>query len=61
MTYSEARDRAVRKYRSLNCTSIRLEFNKKYEKDIIDYLATKNNKSAYIKSLIIDEMKKEKQ
>lgn len=61
MAYSEARDRAVRKYRSINCTSVRVEFNRKYEQEIINFLATKQNKSAYIKSLIFAEMEKEKQ
>ena len=38
-----------------------LQFNKEKEKDIIDFLNSKENVNIYIKQLIIDDMNQQKQ
>lgn len=45
-----------RNYIKSNCKHVVLMFNKKTDADIIEHLQTKENKSAYIKKLIRNDM-----
>lgn len=55
---SEARIRANAKYNKENTRNVVLHLNITTDKDILDYLNRKDNKTGYIKELIRDDMEK---
>ena len=55
---SEARIRANAKYNKENTRNVVLHLNITTDKDILDYLNRKDNKTGYIKELIRADMKK---
>ena len=44
-------------YQKANVKQLKLDLNKVYDADIIEYLATLENRSGYLKQLIRDDMK----
>ena len=57
MAYSEALKKAVRKYQDKNIKKIGIDLNINTDKDILDYLETKDNRTSYLKELIRNDMK----
>ena len=57
MAYSDALRKAVRKYQDKNIKKIGIDLNINTDKDILDYLETKANRTAYLKELIRNDMK----
>lgn len=55
---SDARIRANAKYNKENIKMVTLHLNITTDKDILDYLQKKDNKTGYIKDLIREDMKK---
>ena len=55
---SDARIRANAKYNKENIKMVTLHLNITTDKDILDYLLKKDNKTGYIKELIREDMKK---
>ena len=55
---SDARIRANAKYNKENIKMVTLHLNITTDKDILDYLQKKDNKTGYIKELIREDMKK---
>ena len=53
---SDARIRANAKYNKENTKNVVLHLNITTDKDILDYLQKKDNKTGYIKDLIRDDM-----
>lgn len=58
MTATEAEKRAIKKWMNKNIHYIKINFNKVKDKEMIEWLETKSSKSAYIKKLIEEDMKK---
>lgn len=56
---SEAHIRASAKYNKENTKNVVLHLNITTDKDIIDHLEHKDNKTGYIKDLIRDDIRKE--
>lgn len=56
---SEARIRANAKYNKENTRNVVLHLNITTDKDILDHLERKDNKTGYIKDLIRDDIRKE--
>ena len=56
---SEARIRANAKYNKENTRNVVLHLNITTDKDILDYLNRKDNKTGYIKELIRADMERE--
>lgn len=56
---SEARIRANAKYNKENTRNVVLHLNITTDKDILDHLEHKENKTGYIKDLIRDDIRKE--
>ncbi|HRF70769.1 MAG TPA: hypothetical protein PKV66_05000, partial [Candidatus Pelethenecus sp.] len=48
----------INDYEKENVKKITVRFNRNLEKDLIDFLETKDNKQGYIKQLIRDDMAK---
>lgn len=55
---SESAKRAVKKYVKDNLVSIAFRFNKKTEKELIDFIRSKENQTDYVRKLILKDMKK---
>lgn len=55
---SDAQIRASAKYNKENIKSLAFQLNITTDRDIINHLATKENKTGYIKSLIREDMKR---
>jgi hypothetical protein len=55
---SDAQLRAVAKYNKENTKNVVLHLNILTDKDVLDYLYRKENKTGYIKDLIREDMKK---
>lgn len=55
---SDAQLRAVAKYNKENTKNVVLHLNILTDKDVLDYLYRKENKTGYIKELIREDMKK---
>ena len=55
---SDAQIRASAKYNKENIKGLAFQLNINTDRDIIDHLAKKENKTGYIKQLIRDDMKK---
>ena len=55
---SDAQIKAVAKYDAANIKSYLLKLNKKTDADIIAHLEQQQNKLAYLKNLIRDDMQK---
>lgn len=55
---SDAQLRAVAKYNKENTKNVVLHLNILTDKDVLDYLYRKDNKTGYIKELIREDMKK---
>ena len=55
---SEARNRANAKFNRLHTQTVTVRLHNENDKDIIDFLKTKENKQGYIKGLIREDMKK---
>lgn len=45
-------------YAKNNCKQVKLQLNKEYDKDIIEWLDQQPNKNAYLKQLIRNDMNK---
>lgn len=58
MTATEAEKRAIKKWMNKSIHYIKINFNKVKDKEMIEWLETKSSKSAYIKKLIEEDMKK---
>lgn len=58
---SDARKRAVAKYDASHTKQVKLKLNLETDKDILERLEEVGNKQGYIKSLIRDDIKKERQ
>lgn len=56
---SEARLRANKKYADSHCKSFSIQLNKSTDSDIIEHLATKENRQGYIKELIRRDLRGE--
>ena len=56
---SDARIRANAKYNKENVKQVVLHFNITTDKDILDYLSSKENKTGYIKQLIRADIEKD--
>lgn len=56
---SDARARAVKKYQTANIVRVNVVVNKKTEPELYDFIFSLENKSGFIKSLILDEMKRQ--
>ena len=54
---SESAKRAVKKYTKENLVSIAFKFNKKTEKELIDFIRSKENQTDYVRKLILKDMK----
>jgi len=54
---TDAQIRASAKYNKENVKMIVLHLNVTTDKDILDYLSSKENKTGYIKQLIRDDMR----
>ena len=48
----------IKDYNKNHYVVVRVQVNKKTEPELLDHLNTKENKSGYIKGLILDDMKK---
>lgn len=48
----------IKEYNKNHYVVIRVQVNKKTEPELLNHLNTKNNKSGYIKELILKDMKK---
>ena len=57
---SDAQIRAAAKYNKENVKQLVLHLNTKTDKDIIDYISNKDNKTGYIKELIRADMENNK-
>jgi len=55
---TDAQIRASAKYNKENIKSLAFQLNITTDRDIINHLATKDNKTGYIKELIREDMKK---
>jgi hypothetical protein len=55
---TDAQIRASAKYNKENIKSLAFQLNITTDRDIINHLATKENKTGYIKELIREDMKK---
>lgn len=55
---TDAQIRASAKYNKENIKSLAFQLNITTDRDIIDHLAKKDNKTGYIKALIREDMKK---
>lgn len=55
---SDAQIRAAAKYNKANIKALAFQLNITTDRDIIDHLATKENKTGYIKDLIREDMKR---
>ena len=55
---SDAQIRAAAKYNKENVKQLVLHLNITTDKDIIDYMSSKDNKTGYIKELIRADMRK---
>lgn len=55
---TDAQKRASKRYNATNTKSFNLTLNKKNDADIIKFLDTLSNKSAYLKNLIRSDMYK---
>ena len=53
--------KAIQKYDEKNTQRIQLKFNKKTDADILGKLASVDNKQGYIKKLIREDIKEEKE
>ena len=58
MAASEAMLRAIKKYDAANTTQLKIKLNKKTDRDIIEKLASVENKQGYLKELIRADMEK---
>ena len=56
---SDAQIRASAKYNKENIKRVILHFNITTDKDILEHLSHKDNKTGYIKELIRDDIRKE--
>lgn len=56
---SEAQTRASKKYHAANLVRVNIVVNKKTEPELYDFIFSLENKSGFIKSLILDEMKRQ--
>lgn len=56
MPMTEAQLRAGKKYKTANIVNVALQFNKKTEPELTDYVRALPNKTAYIKGLIRADM-----
>lgn len=56
--WKENKDKYIFEYQKENIKQITLKLNFRTEKDILDFLDTKENKQGYIKQLIRDDMAK---
>lgn len=54
---SDAMRRATAKYDAIHTTQIKLKLNNETDRDILDKLATVDNKQGYIKELIRSDIK----
>ncbi|MDO4377971.1 MAG: hypothetical protein Q4C64_02310 [Erysipelotrichia bacterium] len=54
---SEARNRANAKFNKLHTQTVTVRLHNENDKDIIEYLKTKENKQGYIKELIRQDMR----
>lgn len=59
MPATEAKKRAIKKWMNKNVQFIKINFNKTKDKEMIEWLESQPSKSAYIKKLIQEDMKKE--
>lgn len=59
MSTIEARNKAQAKYDSEHTTGVYLKLNKKYDADILAWLAKMTNRQGYIKELIRKDMGRE--
>lgn len=55
---SKAHNEAVKRYDAENAVQIRMKLNKKTDADILEWLATKENRQGYLKDLIRKDMEK---
>lgn len=55
---SEARNRANAKFNRLHTQMVGIRLHNENDKDIIDFLKTKENKQGYIKELIREDIKR---
>ena len=58
MAASEALLRAIKKYDQNNTIQLRVKLNKKTDADIIEKVASLDNKQGYIKALIREDIEK---
>lgn len=58
---SDARKRAVSKYDASHTKQVKLKLNLETDKDILERLDEVDNKQGYIKALIREDIKKERQ
>ena len=56
----DAVNRAVKKYQKKNTKSFSVRFNKNTEPEIVDKLESQENVTNYVRSLIKEDLKKEK-
>lgn len=60
MKIPECDYRASQKYRREKCRQVRIELNKVYDADILDWLDEQPNKQGYLKELIRADIAKSK-
>lgn len=60
MKIPESNYRAAQKYRREKCRQVRIELNKVYDADILDWLDAQPNKQGYLKDLIRADIAKSK-